>query len=75
MNNIELLAEFAHKQWSGWMEYLFEKGTYNSDGTWTMPKWAVDRWSRQLKMVYEELDEQEKESDRKEARGMLKTIC
>jgi len=63
----EKLAEFAHKQWSGWMEYLFGKCTLNEDGTATIPKWAVDRWTRQLLTPYENLDEPEKESDRKEA--------
>jgi hypothetical protein len=67
----EKLAELAHEQWSGWMEYLFSKGTFNEDGTWTMPAWAVERWSRQMKTPYAELDEQEKDSDRSEADRFL----
>ena len=40
----EILADLCHRQWSGWMKYLFGKGTFNDDGTWTMPAWAVKRW-------------------------------
>jgi len=73
-NMREKLAAFAHSQWSGWMEYLFSKCTVNEDGTATIPEWAVDRWQRQIKTAYENLDEQEKESDRKEADGMMAVL-
>ena len=49
---IEKLAEYAHVQWSGWMIYLFSKGIFNSDGTWTMPGWTVDRWTKQMNTKY-----------------------
>lgn len=67
----EELAELAHKQWSGWMHYLFSKGTFNEDGTWTMPAWAVERWKRQAETPYVELSEEEQDSDRKEADKFL----
>ena len=67
----EKLAELAHEQWCGWMQYLFEKGTFNSDGTWTMPEWAVSRWVIQMGMPYNRLSKEEKESDRKEADKFL----
>jgi len=70
----EKLAAFAHSQWSGWMKYLFSKGTFNGDGTWTMPAWAVKRWRNQMNSDYSDLSEQEKNSDREEADGMLKVI-
>ena len=67
----EVLAELAHAQWSGWMEYLFSKGVLNEDGTWTMPAWAVERWKRQTETPYADLSFDEKESDRKEADKFL----
>lgn len=73
-NKREELAELAHSQWSGWMEYLFSKGVKNEDGTWTMPKWAVDRWELQMKTPYFELSHDEKESDRKEADKFIKAL-
>ncbi len=70
----EKLAKFAHKQWSGWMKYLFSKGTFNNDGTWTMPKWAVERWRNQMNTHYDLLSEEEKKSDREEADGMIEIL-
>jgi hypothetical protein len=70
----ETLAEIAHSQWSGWMEYLFSKGTFGEDGTWLMPKWAVDRWSRQMKTEYQMLSDEEKNSDRNEADRFLRAL-
>lgn len=56
---LEKLAAFAHRQWSGWMEYLFRFGTENSDGSFTMDA------------VYTDLPESEKTSDRTEAKKVL----
>ena len=67
----EEVANLAHQQWSGWMEYLFSKGTLNDDGTWTMPKWAVERWTRQMNTPYEVLSESDQDSDRAEADKFL----
>lgn len=64
----ENLAALAHEQWSGWMKYLFSKCIYNhADGTYTIPQWAVERWSRQMEVDYKDLSESEKDSDRAEA--------
>ncbi len=65
------LAEQVHIQWSGWMEYLFKQGNFNDDGTWTMNRWAVSRWSRQKDTPYGELTESEKMSDINEADKFL----
>lgn len=71
----EALAAYSHDSaWSGWMKYQFSKGTLNEDGTWTMPAWAVERWTRQMNTLYVFLNEEEKASDRKEADEMLKSI-
>lgn len=70
----EELAELAHDQWARWMKYLFSKGTFNEDGTWTMPRDSVLRWQRQMKTPYSELSEKEKESDRAEADKFLEVI-
>ncbi|MBM3120405.1 MAG: hypothetical protein FJ006_12840 [Chloroflexi bacterium] len=67
----ECLSEYAHEAWSGWMKYMFEKSAMNKDGTVTLPKWAVDRWTRQMNLSYADLPEEEKESDRTEADRML----
>lgn len=70
----EELANYAHDAWAGWMQYLFSKAELNHDGSWTMPKWAVERWQKQMDTAYIELSEEEKESDRVEADKILE-VC
>jgi len=70
----EQLAYYAHDAWSGWMKYMFKKMKINDDGTATMPKWAVDRWTFQMKKTYNELPDDMKESDRQEADRMITII-
>lgn len=70
---IELLASVEHTRWSDWQDYMFSKGRFNDDGTWTMPVEFVKRWRRQSETPYERLSEPEKESDRTEVRKWL--IC
>lgn len=65
---IEALAALAHQQWSGWMEYLFSKGCGMPDGGFCLPSAVVRRWQRQMVTAYSDLPEEEKESDRQEAR-------
>lgn len=70
----EVLADLCHKQWSGWMRYLYSKCVSNPDGTLTIPGWAVARWTRQMCMAYSGLSEEEKNSDREEADKFLAVI-
>lgn len=67
----ENLACIAHERWSHWMDYLFSKGTFNPDGSWTAPAELVERWQRQMNTPYSELSEAEKASDRLEADRIL----
>jgi len=68
---LEQLADQEHTRWSHWMTYLFSQGTFNEDGTWTMPGDKVKHWQRQMLLDYADLTEQEKASDRAEARHTL----
>ncbi len=75
----ELLAELAHSQWAGWMDYLFSmcRETRPTDGEaflkdcLIIPEWAVVRWKKQAKTPYSELTTPEKDSDRTEADKFL----
>jgi len=67
----ELMAAAIHVSWSNWMSHLFKQGTFNEDGTWTMPKEKVERWQRQILTEYNELTESEKQSDRDQVDLML----
>lgn len=67
----EIFANLCHQQWSGWMDYLFGKGIFNEDGSWTMPAEFVERWRRQARTLYCDLSESEQDSDRVEADKFL----
>jgi len=72
---MEDLADEEHIRWSHWMKHLFSKCIMNSDGTATIPAWAVERWSHQIETDYKDLTESEKESDREEVRkGVYKPL-
>lgn len=68
---VEIFSVLAHAQWAGWTQYEHSKCVRNADGTMTIPKWAVDRWTRQSQTTYDDLSPEEQESDRNEARKMV----
>ena len=70
----EYLADKEHDSWSRWMKYLFSKSTMNNNGSCTMPKWAVNRWTREMNTPYSELSEKEKQSDRDEIQHFLELL-
>lgn len=70
----EELANLCHEQWSDWVRYMFSKGTFNEDGSWTMPDELVKRWMRQMNTSYIGLLEAEQESDRREADKFIKVM-
>ncbi len=67
----EQLADYAHRAWSGWMQYMFEKSTKNIDGTVTIPASLVERWTRQMNTPYPMLPDNERQSDLIEADRIL----
>lgn len=62
----EKLAAYAHRAWSGWMKYMFDKSTA-VEGEVIIPESLVKRWTRQMNTPYDDLPEEEKNSDRIEA--------
>lgn len=73
-NKREQLAALAHKQWAGWMRYMFTRGDHRSNGDWLVPWEWVQRWQRQMNTPYEHLSSGEQESDRKEADRVLALV-
>ena len=70
----EALAKVSHEIWCHWMGYLFTQGVGHPDGSFTIKASAVNRWRTQNSNLYEELSEQEKDSDRRQADKILKVI-
>lgn len=71
----EQLAAIEHERWSHWQKYLHGKCIANPDGTLTIPKDLVEKWSRQAAMPYADLGDAEKDSDREQVRRYLPVIA
>ena len=71
----EKIAEVQHSIWSHWTKYQFSRCTKNSDGSLTIPSELVGRWRRQSELIYAELTEEEKESDRHQADKVIKIVA
>lgn len=68
---LETLAALEHERWSGWMKYQAEKA--GGKHPITGEPYEI-RWKRQSETPYARLPEQERESDRVEARKTLAAI-
>lgn len=65
---VEALAALSHDQWAGWTRWML-------DCLKSPDREAhIARWERQIQTPYANLSEAEKESDRKEARRMVKVF-
>ncbi|MDD3341681.1 MAG: hypothetical protein PHN72_05800 [Bacilli bacterium] len=73
-NIIEKLSDYEHNRWARWQKHLFSKSIKNYDGSITIPKEYVDRWTRQINTNYCDLSNNEKESDRREAKIILEIV-
>jgi len=74
---IELLADKEHDSWARWMKYLFSRCEKVYDGYFeylAIPPELVSCWQRQIDTPYEQLSEQEKQSDRDEVAHILPII-
>ena len=71
---VEQLAAAEHERWSHWQSFLHEQCVEQPDGSLMIPPHLVDRWSSQLSTSYENLSEEEKESDREQVRRYLPII-
>ena len=71
---IEELAAIEHERWSHWQRYVHGKSARQSDGSLVLPAELVERWERQFGMRYEDLPEDEKESDREQVRRYLPVL-
>lgn len=70
----EIISDVQHDIWSHWMRWMFTVGTFNDDGTWTMPATKVVRWQGQMEAPYSYLTEGEKDSDREQTDKVLAAL-
>ena len=60
----EEMSDKIHQIWTRWMQYLFSKCWDYPTGGKVIPQEFVKRWQRQIATSYEDLPENEKDSDR-----------
>ena len=60
----EGMAELEHKQWAYWTQYMLDNLTEQN----------IERWKRQAKILYQDLSDGEKTSDRKWADKSLSCL-
>jgi len=65
------LAVYAHEAWSGWMKCMFSKSGNMLSGGVIVPAKLVERWTRQMNTIYDELPANENASDLQEANKMI----
>lgn len=70
----EQLAELAHKQWSGWMKYMFENSTMDRQGNCVIPRDLYKRWCRQMNTEFKDLLGHEQDSNRTEADKVIDLV-
>jgi len=72
---VDQLASIEHERWSHWQRYMHSKGAKQADGSLVLPAELVERWERQAETAYDDLAEQEKESDREQVNRYLPIIA
>lgn len=71
---MERLAAIEHDRWAHWQQYMHSRCTVGPDGSLTIPAELVERWSVQMSTPYEELPEEQRESDREQVRRYLPVL-
>ena len=72
---VEELSTIEHERWSHWQRYLHNKGLRQPDGSLVLPVDLVEHWDKQMNTRYENLSDDEKESDREQVRKYLPLIA
>jgi hypothetical protein len=72
---IEKLVAIEHERWSHWQRYVHAKGVRQRDGSLLLPAEVVTHWETQISKKYEELNDQEKESDREQVRKYMPIVA
>lgn len=71
---IDALAAIEHERWSHWQQYLHNCGVKQSDGSLLLPAELVARWEEQISTSFDQLSEDEKNSDREQVHRYLPVI-
>ncbi|MHC2019411.1 hypothetical protein [Methylobacterium sp. CM6247] len=62
----EGLSSIEHQRWAHWQAYMHSKCVKQPDGSLIIPADLVAKWERQIATTYDELSDEEKQSDREQ---------
>lgn len=62
----EQLAAIEHERWADWQKWMHSQCDRTYKGELLIPADLVERWERQINTAYNQLTEQEKDSDRQQ---------
>ncbi|WP_280492905.1 hypothetical protein [Nocardia asiatica] len=68
---MEQLAAIEHERWAHWQRHMHSRCTIGADGSLTIPAELAARWTSQMSTPYEDLPEEQRESDREQVRRYL----
>lgn len=73
--DIDSLAKAQHEIWSRWMKWQFSCcNEMPHTGSLIIPGDKVERWKRQMNTPFDQLSEEEKETDRMVAKEFLSIL-
>lgn len=73
-DTLETIAAVEHQRWAHWQQYLHDQCTAGEDGSLIIPAQLVMKWKHQIEAPYTELSDEEKESDREQAREYIAAL-
>lgn len=74
-DNLDTLATISHEIWAHWQKYLHNQCEVMSDGSLKIPSALVAKWNEQINLDYEQLTQQEKNSDIEQALKFRDIFC
>ncbi len=67
----EMVASLVHELWIQWMQYFQKQVRWIEGMGWAIPEDIIVRWQRQMRTKYDDLPEEDKESNRRQADKIL----
>ena len=71
---IEKLASLQHAVWSRWIVFIFDQAERHKDGSLVIPEVLADKWQKEAKTAYAELQEARKRLYQDEVARMMPSI-
>jgi hypothetical protein len=68
---VERLAAVEHERWAHWQRYVHDHCERLADGRLAIPADLAERWEKQIGTPYEQLTDEEKQSDREQVARVL----